>query len=211
MTGALVDLQRPLATVTPTLDGDVLAVLSRSDAAFTTGQLHRVLPDFSEEGIRRVLGRLTHQGIVTSARAGNAYLYRLNRDHLAAGPILVLAGLKAALITRLTGHLNTWTIPPVYAAMFGSVATGSSTSNSDLDLLLVHPTRTRRDQWDSQISELTATVTRWTGNDTRPLEYSAAELIGKADEPVLRDIVADGLTVAGDRAWLVRQLHKKTA
>jgi hypothetical protein len=48
-----VELSRPLSTVTPTLDGDVLAVLARSDAAFTTGQLHRVLTSASEEGIAR--------------------------------------------------------------------------------------------------------------------------------------------------------------
>ncbi len=32
------ELNRPFATVTPTLDGDVLAVLATHHAAFTTGQ-----------------------------------------------------------------------------------------------------------------------------------------------------------------------------
>ena len=36
-------LNHPLATITPTLDGDVLTLLAQHEAAFTTGQLHRVL------------------------------------------------------------------------------------------------------------------------------------------------------------------------
>ena len=51
------DLGRPLATVTPTLDGDVLQVLATHDVSFTAGQVRRVLNNFSEEGIRK--GALT--------------------------------------------------------------------------------------------------------------------------------------------------------
>jgi len=80
------ELGRPLATITPTLDGDVLAVLAQHGATFTTGQLHRVLTQHSQEGIRKVLVRLTRQGVVDSERVGNAFTYRLNKDHLAAVP-----------------------------------------------------------------------------------------------------------------------------
>ena len=67
------ELNRPFATVTPTLDGDVLAVLAAHDATFTTGQIHRVLNSFSEEGIRRVLSRLVLQGVVLAERVGRTY------------------------------------------------------------------------------------------------------------------------------------------
>jgi alkanesulfonate monooxygenase SsuD/methylene tetrahydromethanopterin reductase-like flavin-dependent oxidoreductase (luciferase family) len=83
-----VELNSPLATVTPTLDGDVLAVLAGSDGTFTTGQLHRVLGRHSEEGIRKVLQRLVRQGVVHAERVGNAFAYRFNRDHLAAEHII---------------------------------------------------------------------------------------------------------------------------
>lgn len=101
-------LSRPLATVTPTLDGDVLAVLARQDGTLTTGQIHRILAQFSEEGVRRVLQRLTRQGIVLSDRVGNAYSYRLNRDHLAAEHIIKLADLLATFLARLTERLASW-------------------------------------------------------------------------------------------------------
>jgi len=203
------ELNRPLATITPTLDGDVLAVLAQHDATFTTGQLHRVLNRYSEEGIRKVLLRLTRQGVVRSQRVGNAYSYRLNRQHLAADPIIQLARLPRTLLERLEDRLNSWAIPPTYAAVFGSAARGTMTEDSDLDLLLVRADDTPIQIWDEQVADLVADVSRWTGNDTRPLEYTVSELTTARDEFVLRDVLEDGLTVAGRRAWLSRQLRAR--
>lgn len=199
---------RPLATVTPTLDGDVLAVLARHEATYTTGQLHRVLTRHSEEGIRKALRRLATQGVVLSERVGNAFAYRLNRDHLAAQHIIGLAQLQNTFLERLQDHLESWESPPSYAAVFGSAARGSMSADSDLDLLLVRPDNADDDQWEAQVDTLVATVTRWIGNDVRPLEFTVAELADRGrDEPVLRDVLSEGLTVAGHRAWLGDQLR----
>jgi predicted nucleotidyltransferase len=203
------ELNRPLATITPTLDGDVLAVLAQHEATFTTGQLHRVLNRYSVEGIRKVLLRLTRQGVVHSQRVGNAYSYRLNRQHLAAEPIIQLARLPRTLLQRLEDRLNSWAFPPTYAAVFGSAARGTMTEDSDLDLLLVRADDTPLHIWDEQVADLAADVSRWTGNDTRPLEYTVSELTTARDEFVLRDVLEDGLTVAGRRAWLSRQLRAR--
>jgi len=203
------ELNRPLATITPTLDGDVLAVLAQHDATFTTGQLHRVLNRYSEEGIRKVLLRLTRQGVVDSQRVGHAYSYRLNRQHLAADPIIQLARLPRTLLQRLEDRLNSWAFPPTYAAVFGSAARGTMTEDSDLDLLLVRADDTPIHVWDEQVADLVADVSGWTGNDTRPLEYTVSELTTARDEFVLRDVLEDGLTVAGRRAWLSRQLRAR--
>lgn len=202
------ELNRPLATVTPTLDGDVLAVLAQHEEAFTTGQLHRVLDRHSAEGIRKVLLRLTRQGVVLSHRVGNAYSYQLNRQHLAAGPIVELARLPQTLLKRLEDRLEIWAFPPTYAAVFGSAARGAMTEYSDLDLLLVRADDTPIDIWEEQVGDLVADVSRWTGNDTRPLEYTVSELTAARDELVLRDVLNEGLTVAGRHAWLSRALRQ---
>jgi predicted transcriptional regulator len=203
------ELGRPLSTITPTLDGDVLAVLATSDVTFTTGQLHRILTRNSEEGIRKVLLRLVKQGVVHSDRVGNAFAYRLNRDHLAAEHIIGLANLQAKLLKRIEDRLESWRPPPKYAAVFGSAARGSMTVDSDLDLLLVRPDDTDDVSWEAQVNDLTADVARWTGNDTRPLEFTAFELAARGrHEPVLRAVLDDGLTVAGTRSWLNKQLRK---
>lgn len=206
------ELSRPLSTITPTLDGDVLAVLARQNSPFTTGALHRVLASYSEEGIRKVLRRLTRQGIVHSDRVGNAYSYRLNRDHLAAEHIINLADLLSTFLARLSDRLEVWEVPPVYAAVFGSAARGSMTVDSDLDLLLVRPDDAPDELWAAQVDHLVEDVTRWIGNDTRSLQFTEAELRAKGrEDPVLQDVLNDGLTVAGSRAWLDQQLRKPRA
>lgn len=201
------DLARPLGVVTPTLDGDVLAALALVETAFTVGQLHRVLPEYSEDGIRRVLHRLTGQGIVTSDRAGNAYLYRLNRAHLAAEPIGALARLRATFLDLIEKMLATWDPAPVYGAVFGSAARSTMRAESDIDLLLVRPDTGDHAKWEDLVITLTASITEWTGNDTRVLEFTESEVrhAGR-EEPVLADVRDHGLTVAGSAAWLAQAL-----
>jgi predicted nucleotidyltransferase len=201
------DAQRPLAVVTPTLDGDVLAVLSQADTTFTTGQLHRMLPRVSEDGIRKALGRLCEQGIVLSERAGNAYLYRFNRDHLAAGPILELAQLRATLLSRIEERLESWRWSPVYAAVFGSMAEGTAGTGSDVDLLLVRTDDVSDDEWEAQVAELALDISNWTGNDARPIEFTVSDLVARRKERVFTEVLAKGLTVYGKRAWLQRQIR----
>jgi predicted nucleotidyltransferase len=200
------DLGSPLATVTSALDGDVLTVLATHDAAFTTGQIHRILGDFSEEGIRKVLARLKNQGVVMSDRIGRTFAYRLNVDHLAAGPIVQLARIRSTFLTSLEELLSAWAQPPLYAAVFGSVARGTMSADSDIDLLLVGDDEADDTLWSQQVADLSATVTQWTGNDARVVEFQRSDLPGLAREPVFRDVVDHGLTVAGERAWLLRQL-----
>jgi predicted nucleotidyltransferase len=203
-------LNRPLATITAALDGDVLAVLAQHEVTFTTGQLQRILDRYSEEGIRKVLRRLTRQGIVHSERVGNAYAYKLNREHLAAEPIIQLARLPQTLLQRIEERLESWDFQPEYAAVFGSMARGTMTEDSDIDLLLVRADNTPIDIWDRQVSDLVSSVSNWTGNDTRPLEYTVTELIAARTDPVVRNVAKEGLTVAGDRAWLTRNLQRRS-
>ena len=200
------ELNRPFATVTPTLDGDVLAVLATHHAAFTTGQIHRVLNRFSEEGIRKVLSRLVRQGVVQAERVGQAYAYRLNTAHLAAEPIVALAKLFNKFLTRLEEQLSGWDHPPAYAAVFGSAVRGTMTADSDVDLFLVRENDTPATEWEAQVNELATAITDWTGNDARAIEYTVAELRSARTEPIVREVVEHGLTVVGSRAWLLEQV-----
>ncbi len=198
------ELQRPFATVTPTLDGDVLAVLAADDIAFTTGQIHRILNRFSEEGIRKVLSRLVLQGVVIADRVGNAFAYRLNRDHLAAEPILALAGLPNTFLSKLEHELKRWAHQPKYAAVFGSALRGGMTVRSDIDLFLVQGRGIPQAEWTRDVNELSASVTRWTGNDARIVEYTVTELRKAIAEPMVGEVLDNGLTIAGSRAWLLK-------
>jgi hypothetical protein len=83
------------------------------------------------------------------------------------------------------------------------------TTDSDLDLMLVRPDDADDVLWETQVNDLVSEVTRWTGNDTRPLEFTASELAARGrDEPVLRAVLDRGLTVAGKRSWLNEQVRR---
>lgn len=197
------DLAHPLAVITPTVDGDVLRVLAGATVEFTPGQVHLILQEHSASGVAKVLARLTDQGIVLRRRAGSAYLYQLNRDHLAAPHIIALAQQRRTLLDRLRETVTGWKIPPVYGALFGSGARGDHTAASDLDLFLVRPDDADRDAWDEQTSALSQQATLWTGNDARILEFSEAEARKHAvSEAVLASIAEEGCTFAGEASWL---------
>ncbi len=138
-------LHRPLMAVTPTIDGDVLTVLARADATFTAPKVQRLLERHSVPGVRKVLNRLVEQGIVNADQAGRTLTYRLNRDHLAAAPIIELAHLDDALIERIRTAVATWDQAPLLVMLFGSAATGRMRIDSDIDVFVVRE-RTKRRQ-----------------------------------------------------------------
>ncbi|RMI09251.1 nucleotidyltransferase domain-containing protein [Cellulomonas triticagri] len=201
------DATHPLAVITPTLDGDVLNHLALTQAAFTPGQLTRLLPKASVEGVRKVLNRLAKQGIVTATRVGNAaMMYELNREHLGADAVIALANQARTLRDRIATCLTAWEHPPVYAALFGSWSRGAATAESDVDLFLVRPDDADDDTWTGQVDSLQHLVARWTGNDARPFVIDEHDLPERGAEPVLRSIRSEGLTMYGDPRWLHRRI-----
>ncbi|AIY45119.1 nucleotidyltransferase domain-containing protein [Mycolicibacterium fortuitum] len=204
-------LNKPFATVTPTLDGDVLAVLASADVTFTISQVQRILTKASGEGIRKVLNRLTAQGVVLHDEVGRTHTYRLNAEHLAAEPIRMLSRLNSTFLSRLEEHFDEeWGKDLKYAAVFGSASTGRMKLDSDIDLFLVRGAESEDDDvWDQRLTELARLLTAWTGNDGRIVEYNEDEFraAAAAGEPLLHEVSKQGQTVAGTRAWFNAQLR----
>jgi predicted nucleotidyltransferase len=205
-------LDRPFRVVSPTVDGDVLAVLARAEAEFTPPEVHRLIGAHSEDGVRRALVRLADQGIVLHRRAGRAGLYQLNRDHLAAAAVIDLASLKDQLLARCRERLASWQLPARYVALFGSAAHGHMHLDSDLDILVVRPDRVDADAdvWRRQLSTLASDLHAWTGNEARILELADSEAAAgvAAGERVLLDIASGGIHLAGPLRYLSASRHR---
>jgi predicted nucleotidyltransferase len=193
-----VQIQSPFKVVTAAVDGEVLAVLARADQDFTVSELHVKLGR-STEGVRRALDRLVEQGIVVRQSIGRATSYRLNRAHIAAPAITALAELATTLRNQIRDHIAEWAEQPLYGALFGSVARQQMRPDSDIDILLVVD-HVDSAVWEDQLAGLTRAVESWTGNDVRPLVFATEEIRGQGDrEAVLREIAAEGVTIAGGR------------
>jgi predicted nucleotidyltransferase len=202
------DFQRPLSVVAPTLDGDVLGVLAGADEEFTGRRIHRVLGHGSEHGVRKAADRLVEQGIVIRRQAGQAKLYSLNRSHLAAPYVEGLGSLRARLIDRLKEAVEEWEQPPLMVFLFGSVARGGGSADSDLDLLVIRRSGVDPDEedWEDQLAALERDATVWTGNEARVLEYSRAEFSDPEVRGIVEEALRKGIPIFGTRVRLRKML-----
>lgn len=195
------DFRNPLSVVTPTLDGGVLTVLAGAEEEFTGRRIHRVLGHGSEQGVRRAADRLVDQGIVTRRRAGQAKLYHLNREHVAAPHVEGLASLRKQVVARLEAAVAGWALPAYFALVFGSVARGEAGPQSDLDLLVVRDSGTDEDNlhWREQLASLERDATSWTGNEARIVEYAMHDLADAEVQSVLVKALHEGVDLCGSR------------
>lgn len=197
-----VDFSQPFRAVTPTLDGPVLRVLARTTQPMTRQQVADLIGVASEAGVRKVLRRLAEQGVVIEQRIGTHYSYVGNREHILWPAVEVFMSAADRLDTTIREHVEAWEVPALSVELFGSVAAGTSTADSDIDLMVYRPSLTE-DQvelWDGQVAELRVAVERWTGNACEVLEIDPRTLVEMAaeDEPVLKAprVPVSGLNIA---------------
>lgn len=203
-----VDVSRPHAAISTTLDGDVLVVLAGTTKRLTGREITRLLKRrVSHTGVQKALQRLTEQGIVSIEQAGAAQLYWLNRSHLAAPLAVQMAALRTSLIEKLTDALGSWSIQPVAAALFGSTARADGDTESDVDIFVVRPSDIPEDDrlWQTQLNEFVAEIYEWTGNHASIAEVSNDEIerLRTGRPEIVDDLIAHGITLAGPHVGLI--------
>lgn len=196
------DLARPYATVTPGLEGDVLDVLAGTTRPLSARRVSKLVKRGGFNGVLKALDRLVEQGLVRREEAGRAYLHTLNRDHLAAGAVESLAGMRAELLERLRAQLASWDPAPLHASLFGSAARGEGDVTSDVDLFLVRADGVESDDppWSDQREGLDERVLAWTGNRCSVIEISRGDLRSLMSDPppALQTLQRDAIELAGD-------------
>lgn len=197
------DLSKPLAVVTPTLDAAVLQALAATTDWASGSQVHRRSGAGSRDGVRKVLARLVHQGIVLASDHPHATLYSLNRDHVAADAVVSLTLLRGAVVDRIARAVVAAPCPVVHASIFGSFARGEATADSDIDILLVLNTSDQGPDEDCAtfVDGLATGVRRWTGNRAQILAVTTstlAEMVA-ADDPLVGSWLADQVHLVGAR------------
>ena len=196
------NLSAPYTAVAAPTDGAVLALLAGTTRPLSGREVARLI-EGTHNTVRLALKRLSEQGIVTVQEAGSgaALLYSLNREHLAAGAVELLANLRERLFTCLRDSMREWAILPAHAYAFGSVARGDGDTSSDIDLFIVRPAGVgEEDQhWRGQLARLADEVRRWTGNHAGIAEVSETDVRRLArDRPrIVGDLQRDAVTLVG--------------
>jgi predicted nucleotidyltransferase len=195
------DLSRPWLLIRSPIDLEALVVLCGTTRPLTGREVARLVMEGSQPTVNASLRRLAELGLVNAEEAGNAYLYTLNRDHLGAPAIELIARIRTELVRRLREEVDRWEIGPEHVSMFGSAARGDGDTRSDIDLLVVRPASTDEDDadWRRQLHRLSAQVRSWTGNDLGLSEVSAGEVRRwRRQRPLAVDeIRRDAITICG--------------
>jgi predicted nucleotidyltransferase len=195
------DVAHPYKAVCPSLDGDVLKVLAGTTMGLTGREVALLTGRSSHAGVLRVLNRLTEHGLVDRVDLNRAFLFTLNREHLAFPAVATLAGMRVALLDKLQEELEAWEIPPLHASLFGSTARGDGDARSDIDLFIVRAKEVDQEdpRWREQLGALESKISRWTGNRTAALEVPESELerFVAEDRPIVAELRADAIALAG--------------
>lgn len=209
------NLSRPLCSLIPTLEGEVLTVLAGAKASFTGDQVHAIIGKFSDRGVRNALQRLSAQGIVTRTRAGAADLYELSPEHLMAKYIKSIVGLRKELLSSIKEEVSRWAFAPVCAALFGSAVRSDMRADSDIDIFIVRPTSIEVGfgPWEEQSATLASKISKWTGNDARVFELSEKEVEEGVTihADVIMNIINEGVIFFGDDEYLRSLRYKKSS
>lgn len=190
------DVSMPISSVVPSLDGPVLVALAATTAPATLAGVHRRAGRGSKSGVREVLLRLIGDGLVDAVPGG----FVLNRDHIAAPAVAMLADLHGELLRRIRGAIDEWGGEVSLAGLFGSAARRDGDSGSDIDVLVVSDADGR----DELVERLAAQIRSWTGNRAQVIGLPSAELrrLRRAKEPILAQWEADLVVICGDRRAL---------
>jgi hypothetical protein len=198
------DVGRPHRALVPTVDGDVVTVLAGTTRPLTGRDVARMTGRQAHSGVLRALTRLTEQGLVHREEAGRALLYVLNREHLAAPAVDVLADMRGELLRRIAAAGAEWSPEPAHLSVFGSAARGDGDSDSDIDVFVVRPAGVDGDdsRWVEQIDALAASIRRWTGNAASVAQVSQAELRGLVEtgSTIVDGLRLDAVTLIGPKA-----------
>jgi predicted nucleotidyltransferase len=195
------DLSRPWAPIRSPIDMEVVLVLRGTTRPLTGREVARLVRAGSQPAVNAALRRLAEEGVVRAEEAGNAYLYTLNREHLAAPALELLADIRSELERRLRAEIADWEIAPAHISIFGSAARGDGDSRSDIDIFVVRPARVPEDdpRWRAQLERLSDRVFAWTGNHVGLSEVSAADIrrLRRERPPVVEELRGDAITLAG--------------
>lgn len=130
---------------------------------------------------------------------------------------MALADQWTELLVRIRQDVGSWNLPAAAGWLFGSASREDGGSGSDIDILLITPTRDADEadaSWNVQTDRLAERVRAWSDNTCEVLELSSDELLAadQRDDRLVKDLLEDAVPPTGVdvRTWLGRSRGKTT-
>lgn len=184
---------QPFGGLFPGSRGAALSVLLRTGTPLTGRQIHGMVSDeYSLWSVQEALKALARLGVVETQTIGRAGVHTINEQHAAIPHLRHLADPIAALSRVILDAID----DAVDAVLiFGSIARGEATEDSDIDLAVIVDAG-----WNGR-ADLQDVVHRRFGNGCDVLVFTREEFhqLAKSGEPVVRDILRDGLALVGTK------------
>lgn len=194
------DFVRPLEALIPGVQGRILAVLAETTADLNLRTIAG-LSDASVAQASRVLPDLVSLGLVERREAPPSALFRLVRQHVAAGALLVLARARGEMVNRMKIIAADLPVAPVSVIVFGSFARGEADEKSDIDTAIVRPADIdeSNEDWAASVQQWSDSVARGSGNRVEVLEVAVSDIAKRlgSRQGVWKDIKSDGFVVYG--------------
>lgn len=172
--------------------GSVLAVLLRSGAPLTGREVHALVADrHSLWSVQEALKTLRALGIIEARAVGRAGLHSVNEQHYAVPHLRALLDPVAALTSVVNDVVGD---TPATVLVFGSLARGESSRESDVDLAVI------ANDWDDRVA-LEDAVRNGLGNTCDVIVFAPEEFetLARSGEPVVLDILRDGIALVGTK------------
>ncbi len=183
------------ALFTPSQQKLLALLFVQVDRAFHLNELKR-LTGLGSASVQRELKRLNDAGLITSERVANVRLFRPNRNSPVYPELHGLIQKTFGLVGVLGAALHPLAPTLSVAFVFGSVAKGAETAQSDVDLLLVGESVN-----DGVLLATLAPAEQTLGRKISPTPYTHAEFVKRLKEQphfLMRVLEQPKLFVLGD-------------
>ncbi len=192
------DVSMPISSVVPSLDGPVLAFLSGTTEPADLAEVHRRVGRGSKSGVRHVLLRMVATGLVHEVPGG----FVLNRQHLAAPAVKILAEIHGELIRRIRSFVENWNADVLLVGLFGSAGRRDGNTASDIDVLVVSDAEELNNFRDLLADQIRS----WTGNRAQVIAIPSEELrrLRETKESVVANWDQELVVISGDIRTLRR-------
>lgn len=149
--------------------------------------------ELSEAAVRQELGKLADLDLVRLRRDGNRVYYSANRSHPLYHEIHSIVLKTTGLVDVLADALADHCIETAF--VFGSIADGEETSDSDVDIMIIGSIGLM------EVSRLLSGVSERLGREINPIVMSREEYIGRirTDDHFAKNVIKGArLFIKGD-------------